>query len=131
MNPTTKGEDYYTHLTFIENGKVWPRRVGEMTFQWRGQFYRLTGVDLPESAVWQSNKSHTGYGIVDILLRPDRLPPIPIEVEQDRGFMWPVRRDVFHVAVGFAGMQVLCAAVKGFDAFVWALVRAFQDAIMM
>lgn len=131
MNPTTKGEDEYCKFTLLENGKPIDRRFQEVVLQDAdGYVHRFTGPRLPKYIIGSTGESHVGRHVLQILLRPGRPQPEPVGGERDRGFVWPVRRDVLHVAVGFAGLQLLRAVFLGVDAFASELVFAFTDAVM-
>lgn len=124
----TKGEVKYCKFTLIENGNPLTRRIHEIIVQdLFGLIHRIFGDRLPDSITVITGESQTDYHTLEILTSPETLRRT--SEQRSDGYRWPVGRDVLHVAIGFAGLQLMRATFFGIDAFLGTLARAFYEAL--
>lgn len=124
----TKGEEEYCKFTLIENAVPVTRRIHELVIQDEvGKIHRVSGDKLPSSMTAITGDSQTDHHTLEILISPRKLRRIA--EQRSDGYRWPVGRDVLHVAIGFAGLQLLKATFFGIDAFLGTLVGAFYEAL--
>lgn len=124
----TKGEEGYCKFTLVENGSPLTRRIHEMVIQDEvGKLHRVSGDKLPSSMTAITGECQTDHHTLEILISPRKLRRI--SEQRSDGYRWPVGRDVLHVAIGFAGLQLLKATFFGIDAFLNVLLRAFYEAL--
>jgi hypothetical protein len=125
-----KGEVRHCKFMLMENGKPIPRNVHEMIVQdTEGIIHRVIGEQLPSDMVVYTGDSHTGHNILHILLHPRRIKRQLAEVERDRGYQWPVGRDMLHVLLGFCLLQLTKATILGIDVFMNTFINAFYEAL--
>lgn len=127
MKPQQKGEDRHCKFMLVENGTPLTRRIHELIVQDAvGTIHRIDGDRLPSSITAVTGVCQTEHHTLQVLISPRKLRSLPGPSHAPAG--WPTRRDLLHVALGFAGLQLLRATVFGVDAFVGTLFDAFLSA---
>ena len=126
----TKGEERHCKFLLMENGKPLPRNIHEMILQDpEGLIHRVIGDDLPYSMILLTGDSHTGHHVLQILLHPRKLKKQLPAVERNRGYKWPVGRDLLHVILGLCLLQLMKATFLGIDVFLNTFINAFYEAL--
>jgi len=98
MMALTTGDETYTKLTHLENGKVFVRRIKRLEVQARnGRLYVITGKDLPDYIQTSTGEGRKGDSLTQILLS-GKDSPYNFKAESPA---WPSARDVLNLVIGF------------------------------
>jgi len=108
------GKEWYTYVTYYENGNVFSRRVHCLNVQDRlGRTWSLSGRQLPDSITIQTGATHKGEHLASIIGCPDKVRPRPA-FAAPRPAPWPTGRDVVSMVVGYFGFSIFSMVVTAY-----------------